>query len=262
MIKPTLLLAAAVAALAASPAAARPMTAIDLQSMHRLGSPDVSPDGRWAAFTVSATDWEKNKRVNILHLLDLTKPGARPQPVAGAEKGHDAVFGADGSLWFLMPVKDQEQLFRMAIGGKPVQVSEFKGDIGGFKISPSGTEVVVWADRDLRCANLNCLELPKDAKIGSGRTFDQLFTAAPFISRFARRVGSNPCRPTSISSPRPQMAALHPSTSPTPTTRPIRFPPSRRTAARSPMSRWPGLGMSRIEPSSCCATSPRGEFVR
>jgi len=175
MIKPALLFAASIAALAASPAASRPMTAMDLQSMHRLGSPDVSPDAHWAVFTVSATDWDKNKRVNTLHLLDLSRPGSNPQPVPGAEKGHDAVFGADGSLWFLMPVKDQDQLFRMSLGGKPVQVSEFKGDIGGFKVAPSGTEVVIWADRDLRCANLNCADLPKEKKIGSGRTFDQLF---------------------------------------------------------------------------------------
>jgi dipeptidyl aminopeptidase/acylaminoacyl peptidase len=93
MTKPQLFLAAAAAALAASPAVARPMTAVDLQSMHRLGSPTVSPDGHWAVFTVSSTDWAKNKRVNTLNLLDLTKPGAQPQPVAGAEKGHDAVIG-------------------------------------------------------------------------------------------------------------------------------------------------------------------------
>jgi dipeptidyl aminopeptidase/acylaminoacyl peptidase len=175
MIKPALLLAAAIAALAASPAVARPMTAMDLQSIHRLGSPDVSFDGHWAVFTVSATDWNKNKRVNTLELLDLSSPGSIPHPVPGAEKGHDAVFGANGSLWFLMPVKGQDQLFRMNVGGRPVQISEFKGDIGGFKVAPSGTKVVIWADRDLRCASLNCADLPKETKIGSGRTFDQLF---------------------------------------------------------------------------------------
>src|SRR5206468_6162509 len=104
MTRPMLLLAGAAAALAASPLAARPMTALDLQSMHRLGSPDVSPDGHWAVFTVSTTDWDKNKRVNSLDLLDLTRPGAQPRPFAGAEKGHDAIFGSDGALWFLMPV--------------------------------------------------------------------------------------------------------------------------------------------------------------
>jgi len=175
MIKPALLLAAAAAALAASPAVARPMTAVDLQSMHRLGTPDVSPDGRYAVFTVSTTDWAKNKRLNTLQMLDLTKAGAQPMAVAGAAKGHDAVFGADGSLWFLMPVGDRDQLFRMGVGGKPVQVSSFKGDIGGFEVAPSGTEVVVFADRDLRCGDLNCAGLPEKPKTGSGRTYDQLF---------------------------------------------------------------------------------------
>ena len=66
------------------------------------------------------------------------------------------MFAADGSLWFLMPVGDHDQLFRMPIGGTPVQVSAFNGDVGGFKLSPSGDHVVVWADRDLRCADLNC----------------------------------------------------------------------------------------------------------
>src|SRR5689334_22310891 len=98
MIQPKLLLAAAAAAaLAASPLAARPMTATDLHSMHRIGSPEVSRDGRYAVFTLSTTDWDKNKRVNTLHLLDLTKAGAAPLPIKGAAKGHDAVFGPDGS---------------------------------------------------------------------------------------------------------------------------------------------------------------------
>jgi dipeptidyl aminopeptidase/acylaminoacyl peptidase len=175
MTKASLFLATAAAALAASPLAARPMTPVDLQSIHRLGAPDVSPDGRRAVFTVSTTDWDKNKRVNTLHLLDLTKAGAQPQMIAGAEKGHDAVFAADGSLWFLMPVGDQDQLFRMPLGAKAVRVSNFNGDIGGFKLAPSGTAVVVWADRDLRCADLNCAALPETPKIGSGRTYDQLF---------------------------------------------------------------------------------------
>src|SRR5260221_51728 len=107
---PKFLFAAAVAVLAASPLAARPMTAADMHSMHRLGAPEVSPDGRTAAFTLSTTDWDKNKRVNTLYTLDLARAGATPQPVAGAEKGHDAVFGPDGPRGFLMPVGDGEEI--------------------------------------------------------------------------------------------------------------------------------------------------------
>src|SRR5215212_7429480 len=91
MIRPMLLAAAAAALSAASPALARPMTATDMHMMHRLGAPEVSPDGKWAVFTISDTDLAKNKRNNILYLLDLTRTGAAPQPVAGAQKAHDAV---------------------------------------------------------------------------------------------------------------------------------------------------------------------------
>jgi dipeptidyl aminopeptidase/acylaminoacyl peptidase len=170
-----LLLTAAAGALAASPLVARPMTATDMQMMHRVGTPEVSANGRYAVFTVSSTDLDKNKRNNRLFLLDLSHPGAAPLPLIGAEKGHDAVFGPEGSVWFLMGTGGQDQLYRLAPGGTPVQVSHFKGDIGGFKLAPSGDRVVVWADRDLRCADLNCASLPEKPKTGSGRTYDQLF---------------------------------------------------------------------------------------
>ena len=175
MIQPKLFFAAAAAALAACPLTARPMTATDMQSMHRLGAPEVSVDGHYAVFTISSTDWDKNKRVNALYLLDLTRPGTTPQQVSGAEKGHDAAFGPDGALWFLMPVGETDQLFRKPMGGAPVRVSNFVGDVGGFRIAPSGKQVVVWADRDLRCADLNCAGLPAKPKTGSGRTYDKLF---------------------------------------------------------------------------------------
>src|SRR4029079_5027341 len=59
--------------------------------------------------------------------------------------------------------------------GPLVQVSNFTGDIGGFRIAPSGDRVVVWADRDLRCAEPNCVGFAHNTKSGSGRPYDQLF---------------------------------------------------------------------------------------
>jgi dipeptidyl aminopeptidase/acylaminoacyl peptidase len=173
MIKCILLAAVAASSLFATPVLARPMTAADMHMMHRVGAPEVSPDGRWAVFTISDTDMAANKRNNRLHLLDLKQKGAVPRPVQGGEKGHDAVFAADGSVWFLMDVSGQDQLFRMVPGGTPAQVSNFKGDIGGFKLA--GDRLVIWVDRDLRCTDFACENLPKKAETGSGRTYDQLF---------------------------------------------------------------------------------------
>jgi dipeptidyl aminopeptidase/acylaminoacyl peptidase len=174
MKKLALYAAAAAAALAASPVLARPMTATDLHMMHRMGAPAVSPDGRYAVFTLSDTDLAANKRSNTLYVLDLNKKGAAPQPLGGAEKGHDAMFSGDGSLWFMMPVGDHDQIFRMAIGGAPAQVSNFKSDISGFKVSEAGNAIVVWADRAGRCDMVDCAMVEPDGK-GSGRTYDQLF---------------------------------------------------------------------------------------
>ena len=172
-----LLLAAAAAVLAAYPACARPMTATDMHSMHRIGAPQVSPDGRWAVFTLSTTDWDKNKRVNTLTLLDLKKAGAAPQPIAGAEKGHDAVFSPDGRwIWYLSGESGSEQVWKIPVaGGKPKQMTALKTDIAGFLLSPANDRLAIWADVNMACADPNCDNVAKPEKIGSGRTYDQLF---------------------------------------------------------------------------------------
>lgn len=175
MIRSSLCIAAAASALLASPACARPMTAVDMHMMHRMGSPAVAPDGRHSVFTISDTDLSANKRNTSLYMLDLAKAGAAPQPIEGARKGHDPMFAGDGSLWFLMPVAGQDQLFRMAPGASPVQVSNFSGDISGFKVAAGSSHVIVWADRDLRCKDLECAGLPPAPKTGTGRTYDHLF---------------------------------------------------------------------------------------
>ena len=173
-----LALAASAAAIAfsATPAVARPMTATDMHMMRRLGAPSVSPDGRYAVFSLSTTDLAANKRNNVTHILDLRTKGAAPQPLAGATQGaHDAVFGADGAIWYLAPVGGQDQLFRMAVGGQPAQLSSFKGDISGFKVSADGSRLILWADRDLACTDFTCAGVAKAEKGGSGRVYDQLF---------------------------------------------------------------------------------------
>ena len=172
-----ILLAATVAAaaLVSTPSLARPMTATDMHMMHRMGAPSVSPDGRTAIFTLSTTDLAVNKRSNPLMMLDLAR-GGDPRPLPGVPKtAHDAVFAADGSIWYLAPVKDRDQLFRMTLGGKSAQLSNFGADISGFKVSDDRSRVLVWADtRD--CPDLACAKTPAPPKTeGTGRTYDQLF---------------------------------------------------------------------------------------
>ena len=113
-----------------------------------------------------------------LHLLDLTRPGAAPQPVAGADKGAMTRCSAPTARsGILAPVGEQDQLFRMAVGGKPVQVSNFKGDISGFKCQrrrqprrSSGPTATCAAPTS---PAPSCCPRPKPG--GSGRVYDQMF---------------------------------------------------------------------------------------
>jgi dipeptidyl aminopeptidase/acylaminoacyl peptidase len=53
----------------AAPAAPHAMTLNDLFRFHDVGSPEVSPDGQWVAYTVSVTDEKEDKRITDLWMV-------------------------------------------------------------------------------------------------------------------------------------------------------------------------------------------------
>ena len=165
MIKTQLLLAAAAAALAASPLAARPMTATDLQSMHRLGAPDVSRDGHWAVFTLSNTDWDKNKRVNTLYAARSDEAGR--SAAAGQGRGKGPRRGVRPGRIPVVP--DAGRRHRPAVphgrsAARRCRSAASRATSAASSSRRRATAVVVWADRDLRCADLDCAGLPAKAE--------------------------------------------------------------------------------------------------
>ena len=72
MLKRLLLLAvvalAATAALADDP---HPFSVHDMLAMDRLGDPQVSPDGKWVAYTVSTPDVEANRSRSDIWLTSV-----------------------------------------------------------------------------------------------------------------------------------------------------------------------------------------------
>ena len=59
-----------------------PFNIRDLVMMDRVGDPQISPDGRYALYTVRATDYAANKGVTSIYLLDLGKAGEPVKLVA------------------------------------------------------------------------------------------------------------------------------------------------------------------------------------
>jgi len=158
----------------------------DLVMMDRVSDPQLSPDGRYAAFGVRSTDYAANKGVNAVYVLDLAKGG---QPVKVVDKGGSARWSADGrSLYFVAPAKGVAQLWRVDLGGKgglnlakhdpAVQVSHGVLDVGGYKLSPDGKQVLLSYEVFTDCASLACTQQRVDARAkdkASGMLYDKLF---------------------------------------------------------------------------------------
>jgi dipeptidyl aminopeptidase/acylaminoacyl peptidase len=174
MIKPALLLAAAASALIATPALARPMTAADMHMMHRLGSPDVSPDGRYAVFTVSDTDMAANKRRNDIYVLDLTAANGAPQKLMATPDQSESspAFSADGKqIYFISGKSGSDQVWRIQRGQRAVQVTHAAVDIAGFTVSPDGRKLLLYADVANGCDLKGCAK-QEPASGGSGRVYE------------------------------------------------------------------------------------------
>jgi len=179
------LVAASLLALTATPGMAQtsshPFNVHDLVMMDRVSDPQLSADGSHVAFTVRSTDYDANKGVTSVWLLDLTKSGAAPQRMTAPELNASTPrFSPDGrTLYFRAEQSGVTQLWQVpAAGGEPTQITHLPIDVDNYRISPDGRSVLFSAQVFAECETLACtsqrLEAVKNDK-SSGRVYDQLF---------------------------------------------------------------------------------------
>jgi len=159
-----------------------PFDVRDLVMMDRVGDPQLSPDGRLAAFSVRSTDYAANKGVSAVYVQNLAKGG---QPVKVVDKGSSARWSHDGrSLYYLASADGVMQLWRLDLGadaavhGAPVQVSHGALDVGGFKLSPDGARALLSYEVFTDCDTLACTRQRLDARAkdkATGTLYTKLF---------------------------------------------------------------------------------------
>ena len=100
-------------------AVARPVTAKDLASLDRVSSPAISPDGRYVAYALRSTDWDANKGVNALYVIDLKGELSKPLVMVSAEKGGPSPsWSKDGRwLYFISGKSGSAQVWRSTADG-------------------------------------------------------------------------------------------------------------------------------------------------
>ncbi|TCV94946.1 dipeptidyl aminopeptidase/acylaminoacyl peptidase [Luteibacter rhizovicinus] len=188
------LFAALALALAASPvwaadtdtAAPHPFSIRDLVMMDRVGDPQLSPDGHYAAYTVRTTDYAANKGVTAIYVLDLDRVG---QPVKVVDKGSSPRWAPDGqSLFYAAPKDGVAQVWRRTLGtsGKGLNLAAGAGqavtdapiDVNSYKLSPDGSKLLLTFDVFTDCADLACTKERLDGREkdkSTGTVYDKLF---------------------------------------------------------------------------------------
>lgn len=160
------------------PVFARPFTPKDLVSLARVGTPTVSPDGHWLVWGQREGDLAGNGDHQGLWRLDLQRHGAAPERFATHDGADDSApqFGSDGALYFLSSRKSgPSTVWRATMDGDaPAQVMD-DHDLAGFKLSPQGNALLVWADRSVGATSLDDIGISRDDKQDGPRIYDQLF---------------------------------------------------------------------------------------
>ncbi len=176
---------AALALLAATTSVAdpRPFTPDDLVRLKRLSEPQVSPDGRFVAFTLRETDIEANRGRTDLWLLELRTAANRPllsrRLTQHAANDSSPRWAPDGrSLYFLSTRSGSSQVWRIALdGGEAQQVTDYPLDVTSLKVSPRGDRLAMSLEVFPDCADLQCSaeRLAGAAKAKqTGRQYDEL----------------------------------------------------------------------------------------
>ncbi|HET7369955.1 MAG TPA: S9 family peptidase [Gammaproteobacteria bacterium] len=154
-----------------------PFNARDLVMMSRVGDPQLSPDGHFAAFTVRETDFKANKGVTSVWVLALDHVNAQPMKLA---VGHSPRWAKDGqTIYYLSSKSGRTQLWRVsADGGKPMQASDLPVGINNYKLSSDGHRVLLSIDVFTDCNDLDCTRSRLDAREAdpaTGRLYHRVF---------------------------------------------------------------------------------------
>ncbi|HEV7242814.1 MAG TPA: S9 family peptidase [Thermoanaerobaculia bacterium] len=123
----------------ATVAAAHPMAFEDLAAMKRLGTPALSPDGKWIAYTATSIDLAKNARNNVLWVM--RSDGTAPREIA---EGDGAAWSPDGKT-IAYVASGQIALYDVA-NAATLRKLEVSGGASSLKWLPDGSGLLVVSD--------------------------------------------------------------------------------------------------------------------
>jgi dipeptidyl aminopeptidase/acylaminoacyl peptidase len=123
----------------------RPLEVEDYFRIRDVGEPQISPDGKWVAYTVTISDLEKDEETSRIWMIPAA--GGEPVPMTSIERSASQPrWSPDGRyLAFLVdPDEGKDQvltLFRE--GGEAVPLTDTPQDVEDYEWSPDGRRMVL-----------------------------------------------------------------------------------------------------------------------
>ncbi|HEY3928784.1 MAG TPA: S9 family peptidase [Candidatus Koribacter sp.] len=165
-----------------SAASKRPFTFDDMMHLKRVAEPYLSPDGKWAAFSVTDVSLEANKKTNHIWIVPVAGGAEARQLTNG--KGEDNVrFSPDGKqILFIADADGKSQVFAQPFDtasgtliGEPRKLTSISTEVSAAVLSPDGQHILfvsaVWPD----CKEEACNKL-RDEQREASKVKAMIFT--------------------------------------------------------------------------------------
>ncbi len=138
-----------------------PLTVEDLWAMKRVGTFDLSPDGKTIAFSVTTYDMDSNKGNSDIYLIDAD--GSNLREFKNSEKNEtEPKFSPDGKR--IAFVRDGQIYSSDLAGMNEEQLTDISTKAAGIVWSPDGTKMLFKSSVYPECLDDNCNKMTEKAK--------------------------------------------------------------------------------------------------